>query len=352
MRRAFGKKNNKHLIEMYWQKFYKGARSKGVPKQTIKKIFGKINGHYMFPESHSYAFAISAYQAAWLKCYYPTEFFVQLMNCQPMGFYPLEALKEDARRFGVPFLNPSINRSSVRCTAEEHSVRLGLEFVKNVGPESARAIVEERKRKGAYPGVRDLVQRVSLKPETVGSLVMAGAFDSLMTSRRLALWEARLYFGPRAYQQVLPISFDHDVPKLHDFTPYEKMLGEYDVMGIYPGGHLMEFLRPKLPQEVVTAQVAEKAGEGTAVTVAGWPVARQHPRGENGTVFVPIEDETGDLQLILWPGVFQKHRREMNSHVLMARGTISRWDGTANLVVSHVQRVPLPLEMPKTHDWH
>ena len=70
------------------------------------KIFGKINGHYMFPESHSHAFAITAYQAAWLKAYHPLEFFVSLMNNQPMGFYPIETIKQDARRFGVPFLKP------------------------------------------------------------------------------------------------------------------------------------------------------------------------------------------------------------------------------------------------------
>ena len=111
VRRAFARANNEHLIAMHRERFFEGARANGVPDDVAETIFGKINGHYMFPESHSHAFAITAYQAAWLKRYHPLEFFVTLVNNQPMGFYPLETLKEDARRFGVPFLNPDVNLS-------------------------------------------------------------------------------------------------------------------------------------------------------------------------------------------------------------------------------------------------
>ncbi len=115
IRRAFARPNNAHLIAMHRLRFLEGARGKGVPKAIAEKIFAKINGQYMFPESHSHAFAITAYQAAWLKRYHPVEFFVSLVNNQPMGFYPVETLKQDARRFGVPFLNPCVNRSGVDC---------------------------------------------------------------------------------------------------------------------------------------------------------------------------------------------------------------------------------------------
>jgi error-prone DNA polymerase len=145
---------------------------------------------------------------------------------------------------------------------------------------------------------------------------------------------------------------DQDVPALEDFTPYQKMLAEYREMGLYPRGHLLEFLRPELGDGVLPLAVAEQAAEGEVVTVAGWPMARQHPRGEKGTVFVTIEDETGDLQLILWPKVFARHRKEMNCHVVKVTGTISRWDGTANLAVSQVEGIPVPVEMPGAHDWH
>ena len=106
LRRAFARPQQEQWLALQRRRFLEGALRKGVPEETAEKIFAKINGHYMFPESHSHAFAITAYQAAWLKRYYPLEFFVALVNQQPMGFYPLETLKEDARRFGVPFRTP------------------------------------------------------------------------------------------------------------------------------------------------------------------------------------------------------------------------------------------------------
>ena len=88
------------------------------------------------------------------------------------------------------------------------------------------------------------------------------------------------------------------------------MAGEYRAMGIYPRGHLMEFVRPTLDPRVLPAAAVEDAGEGEEVLVAGWPIARQHPKGRDGTVFVTIEDETGDVQVILWPRVFHRSRRQ------------------------------------------
>ena len=139
-RRAFAKPNNQHLIAMHRRRFLEGARGKGVPEEIAERIFAKINGQYMFPESHSHAFAVTAYQAAWLKRRHPLEFFVSLVNNQPMGFYPVETLKQDARRFGVPFLNPCVNRSGVSGVPDGDSVLLGLRFVKDVGEASAKTI--------------------------------------------------------------------------------------------------------------------------------------------------------------------------------------------------------------------
>ena len=178
VRRAFARPNNEHLIAMHWQRFLAGAQANGVSEEVAKKIFGKVNGHYMFPESHSHAFCITAYQAAWLKRYHPTEFFTALMNSQPMGFYPMETLKQDARRFGVPFLNPCVNRSEEKCISQGEAVLLGLRFVKDVGGSGAETLVRERRRGGAYISAGDLVRRTGLKPQAVESLVMAGAFDS------------------------------------------------------------------------------------------------------------------------------------------------------------------------------
>ena len=317
------------------------------------KIFAKVNGEYMFPESHSHAFGVTAYQAAWLKRYYPLEFFVTLMNNQPMGFYPMETLKQDARRFRVPFLNPCVNPSNVSCIPHQGSVLLGLRMVKDVGEESARLLAKERERRGPYATAGDLVRRTGLKPQAVLSLVMVGAFDGITSNRMEALWEAGLYHRPsRNSQSTLPVSMEDSVPRLADFTPYEKMVGEYRVMGIYPRGHLMQFVRLSLDYDVLPTSKVEGLEDGARVRVAGWPVARQHPKGQEGTVFVTIEDETSDVQIIVWPHVFARRGRELGSQVVKVMGRVSRWDGTTNIVATDLRAVPTGVSMPPSHDWH
>ena len=353
IRRSFARPNSEHLVEGHRRRFIEGAIANGVPEQVAGEIFGKINGHYMFPESHSHAFAVTAYQAAWLKRHHPLEFFTALINNQPMGFYPAETLKEDARRFGVSFLNPCINRSGARCMPSDGSVLLGLELIRDVGTGSAGSIVAERERGGPYSGAGDLVLRTGLAPKAAESLVLAGAFDSTTPNRREAMWDAGLPVRPsRNGQRALPASMEGSIPPLADLTAYERMAGEYLTMGIYPRGHLMEFVRPTLPPHVLPAAAADGLADGEEVMVAGWPVARQHPRGRNGTVFVTIEDETGDVQLILWHRTFARHRSKLRSKVIRAAGHISRWDGTTSIVVSDIEAVDASVRMPAAHDWH
>ena len=229
LRPAFARPNNAHLIDGYWWRLLDGAQGRGVPEDAARRIFAKLNGQYMFPESHSHAFAVTAYQAAWLKRYHPVEFFVSLVNNQPMGFYPVETLKQDARRFGVPFLNPCVNRSMEKCVPEDGAVLLGLRFIRDVGEASARLIVAERQRGGPYAGAGDLVRRTGLKPQAALSLVKAGAFDGVAPNRRAALWDAGLATRPgRNGQAALPLPLEGGAPELPDFTDYEKMPGEYE----------------------------------------------------------------------------------------------------------------------------
>ena len=111
LRLTFNRRNNVTLIERYRKDFMEGAAANGVPEEVAGRIFEKFNGHYMFPEAHAFAFGATAYHMSWLKYYYPLEFFVGIFNEQPMGFYNLETLKEDARRHDVTVLNPDINAS-------------------------------------------------------------------------------------------------------------------------------------------------------------------------------------------------------------------------------------------------
>ncbi len=352
VRRAFVRPNNKHLVEMHRERFLEGARANGVPHDTAETIFAKINGHYMFPESHSHAFAITAYQAAWLKRYHPLEFFVTLVNNQPMGFYPVETLKQDARRFGVQFLNPCVNRSGVRAQPEAEAARLGLGMIKDIGPESARLIVAERERHGTYADAGELVRRTGLKPQAARSLIEAGAFDAVTPNRRRALWEAGLPIRPsRSGQRAFPVHGSDAPPRFPDFTDYERMAGEYRALGIYPSGHVMEFIRPTLDEGVLTAAQVYGCRDGERVRVAGWVIARQHPRGQDGTVFITIEDETGDVQAIVWHDVFARSGRALSNQLILLQGRIDRWDGTTNIVAERIDVIEAGIRMPSAHDW-
>ena len=141
------------------------------------------------------------------------------------------------------------------------------------------------------------------------------------------------------------------MPPLADFTDAEKMAAEYAVMRIYPRGHLMEFVRPTLAPGVMTCAAVDRLDDGAPVLVAGWPVARQHPKGRDGTIFVTIEDETGDAQVILWPHIYKQFRRELGSQVVLIAGEVSRWDGTSNTIVSEVRALRSGVRMPEAHNW-
>ena len=353
LRRAFIRKDGEALIAAYAKRFMDDAQERGVSVDVAKKIFAKLNGHYMFPESHSHAFAATAYQAAWLKRYYPTEFYVSLMNCQPMGFYPMETIKQDSRlRFGVNFLNPCVNRGAADCIREGGNVRIGLRFIKNVGGALADAIVAERERHGPYIGASDFARRARPSPDALESLVMAGALDDVSPNRRAALWEAGLLPAPKRGAQIaMPASMQDSVPELTDFTPFEKMRGEYEAMGLYPNGHIMEFMRPKLPRDVLTCTAAERAPEGKAVKAAGWPIARQHPKGRGGMIFVTIEDETGDTQIFVRLDVYERCHRAISGQLVAISGIIERWDGQSVINAQSAAAIHTGLTMPDGHDW-
>ena len=113
----------------------------------------------------------------------------------------------------------------------------------------------------------------------------------------------------------------------------------------------MQFVRPGLGPDVLPAAAVEGREDDEWVTVAGWPVARQHPRGRDGTVFVTIEDETSDVQVIVWHDLFSRRRRELASNVVEVTGRVSRWDGTTNVIATDLRAVQSGVSMPPSHDY-
>jgi error-prone DNA polymerase len=349
LRRAFSRRHNDELIKHYRQKFMEGAASRGVDEGSAERIFKKFNGLYMFPESHAFAFGVTAYQAAWLKLYHPLEFFVGIFNQQPMGFYNLETLKEDAKRHGVRVLNPDINLSNAHCIIEDKAIRLGFLNVMGLGEASAKAIREGREKRGWFRDIGDFLERTGVLEEIAFNLAGAGAFDSLEPNRRKVKWEIGLRYHPVNTQLALSLPVEQDVVELESPGQWERMKDEYSILGLYPSGHVMARLRRRFNKGFFTSRDIEKMKDGARVTTAGLVIRRQRPHGK--TVFLTLEDEFGLIPLMVFPKVFESQEYEFKSAFLMVKGIVSRREGTMNLVVSRIRPFRVMDKVPASKNW-
>ncbi|MEZ5099502.1 MAG: error-prone DNA polymerase [Thermoleophilia bacterium] len=346
LRRAMSRKRSRDAIEAYRQRFLEGAAARGVPGETAELVFQKLLGFaaFGFPKSHAAAFALLAYQSAWLRHHHPAEFLCALLNAQPMGFYPPASLVRDGQRRGVEVRPPDVNASDATCVLEGAAIRVGLGFVRGVGEEPAHALVAERDAGGAFRSVADLAQRAPLERPALEALVASGACDVFGWPRRQLLW--RLGLTPRSApagrggaerQLVLPLGPTSDVPELPEETPWERMLADYRSTGLSVGVHPLELLRPHLPTEVLTSDELQGAPHGARVAFAGLVVARQRPATANGVVFMLLEDEHGQVNLVVAPPVYERFRAHVRGEpLLLVRGRFERYDRNRNVVVDEL----------------
>jgi error-prone DNA polymerase len=304
-RRSLSRKDASRTVQ-YWEGlFMRGARERGVSREVAERVFKGLLGFasYGFPKSHAAAFALLAYQSAWLRVHYPPEFYCALYNNQPMGFYAPMVFTNDARRHGVEVLRPDVNLSRDRCSVEEGAVRIGLGYVREVGAAAARAVVAEREAGGPFLTLWDFAHRTGLRREAIENLIQAGAFIELDLTRRELLWQLGL-FDPRLHhgriQKPLPRRQLHlalptlqDELLLPDLSAYERMAADYRTMGLSPDAHPMQFMRRQAAPGLSTVAELQAMAPGRAVEVAGMVVTRQRPTTAGGIVFLLLEDETG-----------------------------------------------------------
>ena len=335
MRRAFGRRNGAALVESYRRQFLTGAVQRGVPEAAAEAIFGKFNPHYMFPEGHAVAFAFTAYQMAWLRRYHPLEFYVALFNEQPMGFWDLDTLKQDARRLRLRVARPDVNLSELRCTAEgDDTLRLGLTFVKGVDRRLGETLLRAREA-GPFGRLADLLARSGLSREALENLARAGAMDGLadFTDRRSALWQVGAGYtaGVRRGQLSLSLAVSDAPAGLSQQARSARMLDEYAMLGLCPNGHVMELVRPQLGPEVLTSDGLLGCADGDVVRVAGRVVRRQRPLA--AAVFLTLEDETGLIPLAVWPAQWERLKGALRHSLVVVEGEVSRRDDTLNIAV-------------------
>jgi error-prone DNA polymerase len=397
LRRAFSRKHNDELIEQYHQKFLAGAKERGVKEEEAEKVFKKFNGQYMFPESHAFAFGVTAYQASWLKYYFPLEFFVAIFNQQPMGFYNLETLKEDAKRHGVSVLNPDINKSQAKCTIEttndchpdtepshfaqgelrevegsrrgdvshlahtpprdssvaklpqNDNLRLGLLNVTGLGEAAAKAIEEGRQKGGDFKTIGEFLERTGVLEEVALNLAGAGAFDSLEPNRRKVKWEIGLRYRPINTQLPLPLPVSQDIVELATPSDWERMKEEYNVLSLYPTGHVMAKLRPRFNKSYRTSQDIEKLYDGALIKAAGLVIRRQRPHGK--VVFITLEDEFGHIPCMVFGKVYERYEYTFRSAFLIIKGRLTRREGTCNVVINQVKPFNALDKVPASKDF-
>ncbi len=357
MRRAFQRRNSQDLIGEYWRRFREGAQARGVPPEIADRIFKKFNPHYMFPEAHALAFGATAYHMAWLRHYFPVEFYCSIFNAQPMGFWSVETLKEDALRRGIRTLGPDVNRSRLECRPEgSDGFRMGLGFVAGIAAQTAQKLLAARGRGGEFESLRDLIARAGLQQAALEALVKAGACDDLPGAgdRRRDLWEVGLFYRPPSPQAPLPLEHREVMARLKPLSPENQMAYEYQTLRLFTGGNVMATLRPRLADWVVSSRQLDKVPDGARISAAGKVLRRQRPLGK--MVFMTLQDEFGMIPLAIWPSAWQQHRNALSAQLVLVEGVMSRRDGSANIMVDKAQQLPAPWSpdlavSEKTHDW-
>ncbi|HEY7207288.1 MAG TPA: DNA polymerase III subunit alpha, partial [Gaiellaceae bacterium] len=353
LRRAMSRKRSHDALEAYRGRFVEGAERNGVDRETADLVYDKLVGFsgFGFPKSHAAAFGLLAYQSAWLRHHHPAEFLAALLNAQPMGFYPPASLVRDAQRRGVETLPPDVNRSEAKCRVEDGAVRIGIGFVTGVGDDEAEAVVAER----PYRSIRELAQRTPLSEHGLAALVESGACDCFGLRRRELLWQLGLVprsasvpgSGGEQRQLALPLDPTVETPDLPEPTIWERMLADYRTTSLTAGVHPLELLRPHLPAGTLTSVELAARPHGSRVAFAGMAVARQRPATANGVVFMLLEDEHGQVNLIVAPQVYDRFRALVRAEpLLLARGRFEHYDRNRNVVVRELESLsPLAREV-------
>jgi error-prone DNA polymerase len=417
-RRAMGTWRSSREMEKLHRQFVDGClRQPGMTEETAEELFRQVAAFasFGFAKSHAAAFARTAYESAFLKLFYPAQLLVGLINAQPMGFYPVEVLVNDAKRHGVAVLPVDLNASAYRTTSEwvgrpgwalagvagddgSHDdeiihpgellpegcgiearprpvrsescvipgfgprerwaadsavgwgVRLGLHLVKGIG-EQHEALLDAERERGPYRSLEDVVERTGLPEETIERLIRTGALDSLGQPRRTLLWQLReVAASSRGRQPAAgrPLAMrlpPTEAPSLPLLSEPERLGDAYAVVGLDARKQVISLFRPVLERLGAVPNASLAARQPGPVRLGGLVVTRQHPMTARGTVFLALEDETGMVNVTLWPDTWGRLRGVVRRHaLLLVDGDLQRESSVVNVVARDVRPLTIAAE--------
>jgi error-prone DNA polymerase len=334
-------------------KLLAGFLKTGLSLEFAERLYQSIQGfgEYGFPESHAASFALLVYASSWLKVHHPAAFAAGLINSQPMGFYSPGTIVKDAERHGVDVLPARVDASDWDCTLEgdDRALRLGLRLVRGLGEEPGRRI-EVARHARPFESVEDLVSRARLDKRELETLAQAGALVGFGLGRREAMWKVR---APRERDLFAGRELGDARPDLPPLSRAEQLVLDYESTGVAVGDHAMKVARPHLPRGTTSAADLNAVPHGASVTTAGLVICRQRPGTASGVVFVTLEDETGFINLILWPRTFEAFRHvATTATMLLARGKVERQGDVIYVVPDHLEPLMLMDVRGMSRDFH
>jgi len=360
LRRVMTHGRSRGEMEEIGRLFVERATQRGVSRKAAEEAFSQMAGYasYGFCEAHAAAFATTAYKTAYLARHRPAEFYAALLSAQPMGYYPPSTLCVEAWRRGVRLLPVDVNESGRDFEAVDggRAIRASLKLVRGIGERSLERILDAR-RSGPFSSPEDFVRRTGVDRAPAENLALCGAFDSLCPNRREALWRARAVAGGGAGgvrgEPLLArvddgaLRYGTGAYRVDDFSEEEKMLFEYDILGLGVKRHLMEHLRRELKDAgYVRSDELRRLRPGRAVRAAGLPVRPHRPPTRSGrtVAFLSLEDEAGLIDVTIFEDVYERCGAVIFSDPcppLSVEGTVERRGNGTSLTARSVEALTL-----------
>ena len=322
-------------LEPHRVRLAQGMEKNGYSPEFAAQIFEQIKGfgNYGFPESHAASFALLTYVSSWLKCHEPAAFACALINSWPMGFYSPDQILQDARRHQLQIRPVDVRASDWDCSLEpiegrQPALRMGLRMVKGFREEDARRI-EMARRQRAFSDVADLGERAQLDARAQAQLADAGALQGLAGDRHRARWAVAGVQKQLGLFAGLPSQEEPPVA-LPEPTLGENLFADYATLGTTLGPHPLALLRPELrARRCRSSRELQAVEHGRNVSVAGLVTGRQRPGTASGVTFVTLEDEFGNLNVVVWRDLAERQRKVLvGSQLLRVDG---RWESVGEV---------------------